>query len=111
MRNEQTPSQSEYTPPQGCLLRLFWMAFGNLALLALAAVIFERKAFSIFDVIYWLLVIALAAARYIDIRRFNGLTIDGEPATTIHLRLYLIKLIILAAVLWSVVHLISGLVG
>lgn len=110
MRHEQTPTQSEYTPPQGCLLRLFWMAFGNLALLAVAGLIVERNAFSIFDAIYWLLVIALAAARYADIRRFNGLTVDGEPATAVHLRLYLIKLIILAAVLWAVVHLISGLI-
>ena len=110
MRNEPSPTQTGYTPPQGCLLRLFWMAFGNLALLALAALIFEHKAFSMFDAIYWLLVIALAAARYVDIRRFNGLTVDGEPATATHLRLYLIKLVALAAVLWAVVHVISGLV-
>lgn len=110
MRNEQTPVQYEYSPPQGCLLRLFWMAFGNLALLGVAALIFERKAFSIIDAIYWLLVIALASARYIDIRRFNGLTVEGEPATAVHLRLYIVKLIILAAVLWVVVHLLAGMV-
>lgn len=110
MRNEQTPTHSEYTPPQGCLLRLFWMAFGNLALLALAAVIFERKDMSVFDALYWLLVIALAAARYTDVRRFNGLTVDGEPATVTHLRLYLVKLVALAGVLWAIVHLLSGLV-
>ena len=110
MRNEPTPIHAEYTAPQGCLLRLFWMAFGNLALLALAAVIFDRKAFSIFDAVYWLLVIALAASRSIDIRRFNGLTVDAEPASAVHLRLYLIKLIVLAAVLWAVAHLLSRVV-
>ncbi len=109
MRNEQTPVQSEYSPPQGCLLRLFWMAFGNLGLLAVAAVIFERNAFSIFDALYWLLVIAVAAARYVDVRRFNGLTVEGEPATAVHLRLYLVKLLILATVLWALVHLLSGI--
>jgi hypothetical protein len=86
------------------------MAFGNLGLLAVAAMIFERNALSVFDALYWLLVIALAAARTVDVRRFNGLTVDGEPATAVHLRLYLVKLLILAAVLWALVHLLSGIV-
>lgn len=110
MHNEPTPVQREYTPPQGCLLRLFWMAFGNLALLAVAALIVQRQAFSSFDVLYWVLVIVLAAARYLDIRNFNGLTVDGEPANAVHLRLYIVKLVILAAVLWTLVHLLSGVV-
>lgn len=31
------PQRAEYDRPGGCLLRLLWMAFGNLALLATAA--------------------------------------------------------------------------
>jgi hypothetical protein len=108
--NERPPVQSEYSRPQGCLLRLFWLAFGNLALLALAALIVERSAFSAIDGIYWLVVVALAVARYLDIRRFDGLTIDGEPATPTHLRRYLMALFTLGGGLWAAVHVVSRLV-
>jgi hypothetical protein len=87
------------------------MGFGNVAVLALAALIAVRGAFSALDAIYWLIVIVLAAARYLDIRRFNGLTIEGEPATPVHLRRYLNRLFILAAGLWAVVHAFSQLVA
>lgn len=104
MRDDDTPVPAAYTPPQGCLLRLFWMALGNLALLGAAAFIGRRGAFSFLDAIYWLVVIALGAARYFDVVRFHGQTIEGEAATRDDLRRYLVRLLVLAIVLWAVAH-------
>jgi hypothetical protein len=94
----------EHDRLQGCLLRLFWMAFGNMALLALTLLIFERHGFSLLDLAYWGIVVALGSARYADIARFQGLTTSGEPATTQHLRRYLLGLFLATAGLWLLVH-------
>jgi hypothetical protein len=79
-------------------------------LLAIAALIADRSEFSPLDGIYWLIVGALALARYLDIRRFDGRTIDGDPATPVHLRRYLMRLFMLAVGLWVVVHAFARLV-
>ncbi|MGH9147011.1 MAG: hypothetical protein ACRD1Q_09900 [Vicinamibacterales bacterium] len=75
---ERAP-QVNYDNPQGCLLRLFWMAIGNLALLVLILSISNQQGFTLLDGLYWVVVTALASARYIDITRFAGLTVDGTP--------------------------------
>jgi len=94
--------------PQGCLLRLFWMAFGNLALLMLAVLVIKEKRFSPLDLVYWGVVLALGVARFVDIRRFAGRTIDDEPATMLHFRRYAWRLPLLAGVLWIGAHLLGG---
>ena len=103
-----TPAASsgrvDYDRPEGCLLRLIWMAFGNLASLALALLIFQRHGFSLLDLAYWGVVVALGSARHADIARFQGLTINGEPATMQHFRRYLLVLFLVAAALWVSVH-------
>ena len=95
-----------YDRPEGCLLRLFWMAFGNLVLLMLATLIFQRRSFSALDAAYWAVVAALAGARYADIARFDGRTTSGAPATMQHLRRYVLALLAVAAGLWGCVHLL-----
>ena len=93
--------------PQGCLLRLFWMAFGNLTLLMIGVVIVEQKRFSALDILYWFVVIALGVARLVDIKRFDGRTIEGEPATMLHFRRYAWRLPLMAAGVWIAAHLLS----
>ena len=93
--------------PQGCLLRLFWMAFGNLALVMIAIVIVRQQRFSVLDVAFWLIVIAAAVARLVDIKHFDGRTVEGEPATMIHFRRYAWRLPVVAAILWSAAHLLG----
>lgn len=99
----------EYARPEGCLLRLFWMAFGNLALLILAILISERGKFSALDVGYWAVVAALIAARHVDIARFEGQTSHGEPATMQHFRGYVVRVLVVAAALWASAHLVPRL--
>ena len=101
--------QIAYDRPEGCLLRLFWMVAGNLALFALVFSIFNQGGFSLLDGAYWLVVVALAASRYVDIKRFAGLTIHGTPATQAHLRRYGTWLLIVATGLWIFVHVLQRL--
>ena len=103
---ESTP-QVPYDRPQGCLLRLFWMVAGNLALFALMLSIFNQGGFSLLDGVYWLVVVALAVARYIDITHFAGMTADGTPASLVHFRRYGIGLAIVATGLWILVHVLQ----
>ncbi|MGH2373237.1 MAG: hypothetical protein ACRDIC_07110 [bacterium] len=99
--------QVKYDNPQGCLLRLFWMAFGNLALLVLILSISSRHGFTLLDGLYWVVVTALASVRYIDITRFAGLTVDGTPATKHHFRRYATWLFVVAMALWIATHLLQ----
>jgi len=107
-QSEETP-QVAYDRPEGCLLRLFWMVAGNLALLALILSIFRQGGFSFLDAIYWLVVGALAATRYVDIRRFAGMTVHGTPATMTDFRRYGARLLIVATGLWVAVHVLHRL--
>ncbi len=93
-----------YDKPQGCFLRVFWMAIGNAALLTLAWFIFQQDSFSLLDGVYWAVVASLAGARHIDIARFGGLTVDGAPATMQHFRRYVLGLLLATAALWITAH-------
>lgn len=87
------------------LARLFWLAGGNVALLAIAALILRdnHPALSAMSAIYWALVGALVGVRYLDVTRLGGLTSDGKPATISDFRRYGVKLLAFAGALWVVV--------
>ena len=111
-------SQSKETVPEtgavGCIglvCRIAWLMGGNLALLMLAILIFERKHFSALDVAFGAIVAALILIRYIDITRLKGLTSKGEPATLKHWRIYVVKLLVASGALWGLVHGILYVIG
>lgn len=87
------------------LARLFWLAGGNLALLAVAALILrdDHAVLSAMSLAYWTIVAALAGVRYLDVARLGGMTSDGKPATMTDFRRYAVKLLAIAAALWAVV--------
>jgi hypothetical protein len=89
-------------PPMGDVLRLFWLVAGNAGLAILAALISKQTpwTFSVLDGSFWGLVAALLVARYLDIARFGGLTVNNEPANRGHWVRYAIKLVIISALLW-----------
>jgi hypothetical protein len=80
------------------------MAAGNVALLALAWLIFQQHRFSLLDGAYWGVVALLAGARHLDIARFGGTTVEGTPAAIQHFRRYALGLLFAAAALWIAVH-------
>ena len=105
-RNEEVAPAEQ----MGCLagvVRIIWFMVGNAALLLLAVLITEQKAFSRLDVAFWMTVAALILLRYIDITRLNGLTADGEPASLKHWRRYVLLLLLIAGCLWVLAHGVS----
>ncbi len=113
MPKHETGSQS---PPSvdsvsGCLVRLAWMLFGNIALFLLAAFIAQhtQTAFSTTDLAYWAVVAAAIAARYWDIRSFKGQTATSQPATMAHWRRYALVLLVVSLVVWGAAHAIARL--
>ena len=98
-----------YDPPAGCLLRLFWMVVGNVILLFCAYGIIQHPSslLGIADVFYWAIVGSLLAARYVDIRYFQGTTSDGDPASLADWRRYTVVVVLVTTGLWLVAHAIA----
>lgn len=99
------PSSVHSEPPAsapltGCVLRLFWMGLGNFALVICAVLAARRPAPSLLDGIYALIVVSLIIARYVDISRYRGETVDGDPASMSHWRRYVLALVPTAAAIW-----------
>jgi hypothetical protein len=90
----------------GCLVRGFWMILGNVAVLFCAfAILRHRGSFlSVADAIFWAIVVCLGAARCLDVVKLRGHTASGEPASTVHLRRYLLFLVAVCAILWALAH-------
>lgn len=99
-------SDPQAQPPQGCVLRLFWMAFGNLLLLVFAALIAKTSpwTFTVMDLGYWAIAALLMLARFLDITRFGGETSSGTPATRSHFNRYAIGLSLTAVAMWLAVQ-------
>lgn len=78
------------------------MAFGNIALVMAALWIYKSAGWSIADFAFWLIVSLLIGARYIDIVRYKGTTIQGEPATMAHFKRYVLIVLMAGAAVWAV---------
>ena len=99
---QHSSTQSEYQSPSGCLLRLFWMGAGNLALVLTALWIYQSAGWSIADILFVVIPLLMIGSRYIDIVRHHGMTADAdEPATMAHLKRFALTLVNLAAALWA----------
>lgn len=95
--------------PAGCLLRLSWMLLGNFVLAIILIAIAQDLGegwFSWLDVVFWLIVAGAIAARFADIRFFQGRTADNQPADMGHFRRYALSLLAIAAAAWVGAHLL-----
>jgi len=104
---QQAPVDAEQMGCLGLVIRLTWLAAGNIALVILALLIGQRGVFSGLDVAFWLVAVGLIAARHFDITRLNGQTKDGEPATLKHWRRYVVRLLLVSTVIWGAAHALS----
>jgi hypothetical protein len=93
-------------PGVAFLVRLFWMFMGPAILFFCATAIGIRKTASlgIVDAMFWLTAAALVLLRHIDIRRFDGQTCEGEPATMSHWRRYAVMLVGFSLLIWLIAH-------
>jgi hypothetical protein len=103
---DATGSDPRPTSGVGTILRIFWMFFGLGALALVAAVTARHGAGepSWRDALFWALVLALVAARYLDVERYGGLTAEGKPASRADVRFYAVRLVGAALVLWGAMH-------
>jgi hypothetical protein len=69
------------------VLRLYWMLFGNGALIILGVALYSKSSLPHL-IFYWLNVVLMILARYLDIHYFKGQTADLEPATPADWSLY-----------------------
>ena len=93
----------------GWVLRLFWMLVGQAIVYAsLGVIILNQLAFpGIFDGVIWLTVVLMIVARRVDITRWQGTTVSGEPATLVHWQDYAVTLVWLTAIVSVLAHLIE----
>lgn len=89
-RRRKSPPAQAPTSPVGALLRVFWLMVGNIVVyVTWIAIVFTTAPLpSLLDVVVWLTVLAMIVARRIDIVRYAGRTMDGEPATLADWRRY-----------------------
>lgn len=76
-------AQAIPAPLAGQLLRIFWLAGGNAIIYASWVIILLTSAPlpCVWDAVVLITVGLVIGARRIDIMRFGGRTLDGEPAT------------------------------
>jgi len=86
------------------VLRVIWMILGPAILLALAGLIMQRQGYSSIDIWFAAAVAVAVLARLLDIRRFEGTTAGGEPATMAHFWGYTVKLLMAATGGWMIAH-------
>jgi len=94
----------------GCLVRVLWMAVGNLVLvLAALGIVQNRAGFSlgVMDVVFVVAALALPALRYVDIRFFEGKTSDNRPATMTDWYRYAAIVLGAALLVWIGAHWLS----
>ena len=97
----------------GCLLRTYWMLAGNFLIAFLALLIAEQKGdfYTLKDILYWLVVSSVVAARYVDVQFMNGHTATGAPATMKNWGRHSTVLGAAAVIVWIACHLFSSTRG
>jgi hypothetical protein len=110
VEQRQTNPQPEMEPAGFVpfVLRLFWMAFGNIGLLFCAAFVAKGTAPMVMDVAFFTVAIALVVARYVDVVRFKGDTSEGKPATLADWRRYALKLTVFSTALWALARIAAS---
>jgi|GEM_PF-625860 len=98
------PPQAEQSGCLSTIARVIWIMVGNFALLILMVLVAQKRAFSILDIVFWLVVAVLLFIRYADIKWLKGLGPDAQPATMKDWGRYARLLSVLAGGGWAVVH-------
>jgi hypothetical protein len=94
--------KSEHQDPHGPLVaRLTWAMFGPGFLMSLLIAVMLAPEFRLIrELCYVAVVVAMIIGRYAEQKSGRGTTLQGEPSTWAHFRMYVTKLVIFSAVLW-----------
>lgn len=84
------------------LIRLGWMLGGTLMMLIAGFTIASTPqwTFGLSDAVFWFGALFAVVLRYWDIRRFQGQTANGDPATMAHFARYLATIAVVALSGW-----------
>ena len=102
MTNSVTTTPS--TPAFPVILRVYWMLLGNAALVLSVLNSNRFPSVLIHAGACALVVASIIAARYADIRYFNGLTADGEPATMQIFKRFAWRITGFGLILWLIAY-------
>lgn len=98
---EQQQSAQLARDASGCMLRVYWMLFGNLFVVVAAFYVVQGEGvLTVRDLVFWLLALSLIAVRYVDIHYKHGSTAEGQPATLQHWHGYALKVLGISLPLW-----------
>ena len=106
MKESPSSQSSEKSGGIAFILRTLWLMIGNVGLAVIAIYIVQNRSplFSLFDFLFWGLVILLIIIRYIDIAYFHGGDSYGDPATMQHWRRYMVLLLAISLAMWLLAH-------
>ena len=106
MKESPSSQSPEQVGCMGFILRSLWLMVGNvgLAVVALFIILNHPPIFSLYDLLFWAIVVLLIIVRYIDIAYFHGGDQYGDPATMKHWRKYAVLLPAISLVMWSLSH-------
>ncbi|HET9298383.1 MAG TPA: hypothetical protein VFO11_00470, partial [Candidatus Polarisedimenticolaceae bacterium] len=79
-------ARHEPAPLVAALARLYWMFLGNGALVLLAGALLHEPAWSWRDATFFATAASIILVRAVDSSRLGGLTAEGQPSTTAHVR-------------------------
>lgn len=96
--------------PASTVLRLYWALVGHAVVyLSLATIVARHARFpSTLDLVIWAAVALMLVARHVDIVRYGGQTLYGEPATLTQFRRYAATLVGVTAAASVFAHLLAG---
>lgn len=106
-----TDQETAATPLAGCLVRLFWMVGGLIALFFLSLSIVGNRGFSVYDPAFAAIAVAMILVRFLDVRFLKGETADGNPATLRDWRRYAVGVAVCSFGCWLVLHGVAWLVN
>jgi len=103
-------SASRQDTMAGCAVRFFWMLIGNIALFFLTISIAQKEPYTLTwrDAAFFAVVLALIAARFVDIWYLDGKTSNDEPATRGDWRRYTFRLLAACAGVWLLAHALAA---
>ena len=93
------------------LVRISWFAVIPVALFFIFVYIIKEHATfpSVLDAVYWVLVLALSAIRFMDVRYLGGETGEGKPATMKDWRRFSIIIAAVSLPACIVAHILAAL--
>ncbi len=114
MRTHTDPVEPTPTPQVNSIgllaVRITWMLLGPILLLVLLywTVSTGRGWLTLWDGLYWVIVVAMVGCRWLEIKSGTAMTATGEPATAAHFRRYVQILLPLAAAAWIIANIVGN---